>query len=124
MANEPSQMQFKASMQRMFDQWPVEAERAARLCREFLPVWNEKGQSRFEAAVTHMITYGQSKYFPALAEFLMHMPVRTGVRNCGKCQSGWVVAYYDKNKMPFMKRCECKGGAEADKRISRDEWRQ
>jgi len=116
--------QFERDFQRLVSQWPVDQERGKVLIREFSELCGDVGQARFTAAVSAVIREGGIRFFPTISEFSSYVPPESNVaRNCGKCRSGWVVAYYKKRKIPAMKRCECKGGAAADARLDEGEWK-
>lgn len=103
-------------------QWSLDPGRAASKREQLGLLLFEVGSKRFRRAIDHTIHTYHGEFFPTIAMIRGNVPRADKSQLCGKCECGWIVAYFTADGLPRMRRCECRGGPEADRRISQGEW--
>lgn len=128
--NKAHSADYLAQMKRLIANWPVDDDRGAVLLDEFAGIWNEVGENRFRRAVDSILADSDYRFFPNQAEFRGHLPSSEHKPLCKKCKSGWISVpdhearrLYGNPEAMCMIRCECRGGAEAHRRILEGQWK-
>jgi hypothetical protein len=82
---------------RLFAMWPVSAEKARTLRREYAQILAEVGPQRFEQGVSRFVREFDGQFLPPLAVFRGYVPDGGGrSRRCSRCAPCDGFLYFDK----------------------------